>query len=346
MPTPKQLPSGKWRVRVYIGTDEKGKQIVRSITANTKKEAAYKAAEFTFTLQRHEDQPLSITVGEAIDRYIESNTNILAPDTVREYRSIRKNRLQTLMGVPLDRLTQEKITRAVNIDAMRLSPKTIKNAHGLLSAVLNVYHPNFTLKTSLPKKRKYERYIPTDADIALLLHTAKGSEMYLPILLSATLSLRRSEVCGLLWTDVDLKEGKITIRRAVVINDQSDWVTKDPKTYDSYRKLSIPQVLADELSKQKGRTGPVVNLNPGQITNRFRRMLSKLEIPSFRFHDLRHYNASVMLALKLPDKYAMARGGWADINTLKKIYQHINEEKQSAYDPVLSDYFNRFYQKS
>lgn len=346
MPTPKRLPSGRWRVRVYIGTDEKGKQIVRSITADTKKEAAYNAAEFMFRLRRHEEQPLSITVGEAINRYIDSNTNILAPDTIREYRSIRKNRLQTLMSVRLDRLTQEKITRAVNIDAVRLSPKTVKNAHGLLSAALNVYYPNFTLKTTLPKKRKYERYIPTDADIAVLLHEARGTDIYLPILLSATLSLRRSEVCGLLWTDVDLKAGKITIRRAVVINDRSGWVTKDPKTYDSYRKLSIPQVLADELAKQKGETGSVVDLNPGQVSNRFRRLLSRLEIPPFRFHDLRHYNASVMLALKLPDKYAMARGGWADINTLKKIYQHIDAEKQSAYDPVLNDYFNRFYQNS
>ena len=342
MPTLEQLPSGRWRSKIFVGRDERGKQIFRSVTADTKKQAKYKASEIEFEMQRHENQPLNITVGEAIDRYIESNTNILAPDTIREYKSIRKNRLQTLMNVPLDRLTQEKVTRAVNVDAARLSPKTIKNAHGLLSAALNVYHPNFILKTSLPKKRKCERYIPTDADITVLLQATKGTEMYLPILLSATLSLRRSEVCGLMWSDIDLKENKITVRRAVVINDKSEWVSKDPKTYDSYRKLALPTILSAELSKQENKTGTVTKLNPGQITNRFKRLLAKLEIPSFRFHDLRHYNASVMLALKLPDKYAMARGGWKDVNTLKKIYQHIFEEQQNSYDPILGGYFDRF----
>jgi len=347
MITPKKLPSGNWRVRVCIGVDKNGKRTFKSITDENKDTVLIKAYKLISNKKRpkkkaRKDSPPKITVGEAIDNYINFNSNILAPSTIREYKQIRRNRLQSLMGVSLDKITREKIRQAVNTDAAQVAPKTLKNAHGLLSATLNFYCPEFVLKTKLPKKQHFESYIPTDQDITILLNAVRDTEMYLPILLSATLSLRRSEICGLLWENVDFVNNRITVKHAVVLDDKNQWVTKDPKTYKSYRKLSMPPILIQELEKQGDKTGNIVSLNPCQITNRFASILKKLSIPKFRFHDLRHYNASVMLALNLPDKYAMDRGGWSDINTLKKIYQHIYEDKQNSYDPLLSDYFNRF----
>ena len=77
-----------------------------------------------------------------------------------------------------------------------------------------------------------------------------------------------------------------------------------------------------------------MNLNPNQITHRFAKILRDLEIQSFRFHDLRHYAASMMHAIGVPDVYIMQRGGWASDSTLKKIYRG-----------VMDDYNERFTSK-
>jgi integrase len=60
-----------------------------------------------------------------------------------------------------------------------------------------------------------------------------------------------------------------------------------------------------------------------------------------RFHDLRHMNASVMLQLGVPDKYAMERGGWSTDSTLKQVYQHTFDEKRNEIDSQIDDYFNK-----
>ena len=151
MPRAQKLPSGSWRVRVYDGKDQNGKDRYRSFTASTKKQAEFLAAEYAakkkYTVE-------SMTVGEAIDRYIASKDEVLSPTTLNEYRKMRKNYLQSLMQIRIDRLTREQVQIAVNNEAKTHSAKTVINAHGLLSASLSMHNPDFVLKTTLPRKVK------------------------------------------------------------------------------------------------------------------------------------------------------------------------------------------------
>ena len=97
----KKLPSGNWNVRVFDGTDENGKEHFKSFTAATKKQAEYLAAEYA----AHKKQRIeSMTVGEAIDRYIASKDSVLSPTTINEYKKMRKNYLQSLMPIRIDRI--------------------------------------------------------------------------------------------------------------------------------------------------------------------------------------------------------------------------------------------------
>lgn len=91
----KKLPSGNWRVQVFAGTDSNGKRIMKSFTAETKKEAEFLAAQFT---ARHKEPVSEMTVGKAIDKYIESKSNILSPTTISGYKKIRRNNLQGIYG--------------------------------------------------------------------------------------------------------------------------------------------------------------------------------------------------------------------------------------------------------
>lgn len=138
MATARKLPSGSWRVRQYIGEDATGKKIYKSFTASTKKEAEFAAAEYMLT-RKEKTAPMQMTVGTALDRYIAARSEVLSPSTIRGYKQARKNRLQGLMSISLNELTQEKIQQEVNEDAKRYTPKTIRNAHGLLSAALGEY---------------------------------------------------------------------------------------------------------------------------------------------------------------------------------------------------------------
>jgi len=64
-------------------------------------------------------------------------------------------------------------------------------------------------------------------------------------------------------------------------------------------------------------------------------------LPHFRFHDLRHANTSVMLALNIPDKYAMERMGHATNNMLKTVYQHTMDEKRESVSDAIDEYFKK-----
>ena len=76
------------------------------------------------------------------------------------------------------------------------------------------------------------------------------------------------------------------------------------------------------------------------IYKKFKKILIENNIkPEIRFHDLRHFNASIMLQLNIPDKYAMERGGWSTNNTMKNVYQHTFNKEREAVDTLVNNYF-------
>lgn len=351
----KKLPSGQWRTLVYSHTeyiDGKPKRRYESFTASTKADAEFMAAQFARQKQVGTAPTSALTVGQAIDSYIASKTNILSPTTIREYKNIRKNSFQSLMDIQLSRLNQAKIQQAVNTEAIAHSPKTVKNAHGLLSAALALYRPEFVLRTTLPKQQKAELTVPDDNYTCLIMQAVHGTELYIPVLLAATCSLRRSEICGLIWKDIDFNSGVLSVRRAMVLKDgdgkeKREWVIKPPKTFKSARKIIMPSSLVEILKVERGRhslSDFVVDVAPSTITNQFIRILKRNNLPPFRFHDLRHYSASVMLAENIPDKYAMERGGWSSLSTMKDRYQHTFSDERLKNEAIINEHFNSIMQ--
>ena len=333
--TAKKLPSGNWRVNLYIGKDANGKQKFKSFTAPTKKEAEYQAAEYALT-RKEKRKPQALTVGEAIDKYIDSKTAVLSPSTINSYRELRRNKLQGLMGIRLEQLTAEAVQRAVNKDAERLSPKTVANAHGLLSSALKEYAPDFNLTTRLPAKIRPDISIPEHDELRGLLERARASdpEMYCAIILAAYLGLRRSEICALEASDVT--GNTISINKAVVVGQDNEWHTKAPKSYAGKRTLQAPQPVIDAINALGVKEGRLIKRRPSAITARFAHLQ-----PPCRFHDLRHYYASVMLALGIPDKYAMERMGHATTNMLKAVYQHTMRDKREEVADTINAFFNK-----
>jgi len=133
------------------------------------------------------------------------------------------------MGLDVTNITQDIVQKAINKESLTHAPKTVRNMHGLLTAVLNVYRPGFILNTSLPQKIPPKLYIPTDDDIKILLKHVNDEDMMTAILLAAYGSMRRSEICALESTDIF--EQIIHVQRALVMDENKKMGSK---TYEVY----------------------------------------------------------------------------------------------------------------
>lgn len=335
MATAKKLPSGNWHILVYDGRID-GKRKYKSFTAPTKKEAEYQAALYGIRAKRTIKDGL--TVGDAIDRYIDAKNAVLSPATVMGYRSMRRNIFPGLMPLRGRELTDQIVQRAISDYASNHSPKSVRNAYALLTSSCAMMMNDVHLSATLPIKRKRSVVIPSHEQIKAMLELTKGTVMYTVILMSSALGQRRSELCALEWTDVDFKRKTISISKALVPDENFNWVVKPPKTIDSDRVISgVPDYLLDHLQSLP-REGKriITGITPSAITCRFTGIRDKLGIRC-RLHDLRHYSASVMLALGVPDKYAMQRLGHATPAMLKTVYQHLMSDKSKEVDTTISD---------
>lgn len=334
IPKATKLPSGNWRVSLMVN----GQRI--SITEPTKKAAESAAAAIKSGAKRAA-QRNEMTVADAFDRYITSKSAVLSPSTIGGYRRIQKNLLSPLDKMALGSLTQERVQLWVNDLVLKgKSPKTIANAHGLLSAVLAAYRRDISLRTTLPQKKKPNINIPTEAEALAIFNACRGTPHELPILLAMWLGLRESEIRGLKWSDI--KGEYITVQRAIV-RGENGFVEKDPKSYSGTRTIHLPPYLLDLINRQDRSNEHIVTVSGHAMYMGFDRICKREGLPHFRFHDLRHLNASIMLAVGMPNKYAQERMGHATDNMLKTTYQHTIKEEMKRYDEKIDERFKSLF---
>jgi integrase family protein len=331
MATARKLPSGSYRCQIYDYTDEKGKRHYKSFTAKTKKEAEYLATTYKIDNNSNNQSNLNIILKEAMQNYCSMKSNVLSPTTLVNYKRLINNAYENYLSLPINKFSAELIQKWVNEYSIGRSPKTVRNAYGFLYVVLKACTPNLHIAITLPQKIKPRLYVPTDDNIKAILNYYKENDrdMLVAVYLAAFGTLRRSEVCAL--TAVDIDGNTLHINKALVYSDKADWAVKTTKTTSSTRDIDMPDYIIKELPI----SGRLVNLNPNQITHRFAKTLKTLNIQSFRFHDLRHYAASMMHALGVPDVYIMQRGGWSSDATLKNIYRGVmNDYKEKFTNKV------------
>lgn len=324
----------------YNYYDETGKRRTKTFRAPTKAKARLLA-------QQWEDDNLDngkpvITVSEALQRYLDAKRGVLSPSTLRSYEGMQKKHFNDIGNESIRRLTNDKIQAWVSrLSLSGLSAKTVKNCFGLLSAAVTMQDDGIRLRVQLPQLAKFENYCPSDEDIAALIAQIQrdgDGELLRAVLLAAFGPCRRSEVCAL--TSEDINGTVITINKALVKNSDGRWVLKLPKTKDSTRKVAFPQFVIDQC---KGIEGPLIQHTPDYIGDKFRKTLKKVNVPYFRFHDLRHYGASIMMYLGISQKTIESRGGWSTNSpVLKRIYQNqIDAEMQKETNKVL-EHFSKF----
>lgn len=308
-------------------------------------------------------QPKKLTVKDYLKEwlkvYVEPN---LSPTTTRGYRvNIEHHIIPYLGGIPLQQLKASNIQSLYNSlkesgkvnGEGGLSPRSVRYVHRVLREALQhavqqqLIPRNIADDLALPQTKKYRPKVYTGEGIVKLLASVIDTEYETPIHLAALLGLRRGEVLGLQWCDVDFKNNCITIQRQLIPTPKGN-IFKEPKTEDSVRSIQLSQRLVDVLKKERkkqlrnklilGEKFVDNNLvcchengemfSPSGFSHRFSELLKKNGLEHIRFHDLRHSVATAMLNANIPIKHASEILGHSNTSITMDLYSHVIDKKQ------------------
>lgn len=208
----------------------------------------------------------------------------------------------------------------------------------MITATIKTYYPAFVpnTKITLPTIIKEEKELPSAEEV---IDWTKGTDIELVTLIAMWLGMRASEIRGLKKSD--FKDGYLQINRVIITTKNKNIEKTKTKTKASRRVINVPYQIQRLVDSVPGEY--VTSLSGVQIYKKFKTIAVKNGYPEITFHDLRHLNASVMLLLNIPDKYAMERGGWSSNQTMKNIYQQTMKKEKTIYDDLINSYFSKIY---
>lgn len=328
--TIEKLKSGSYRIRQMY----QGKLYLVTLPYKpSKREAIDLMAEKL----KESDALINGSFGAAAREYVEIKKNVLSVRTVREYLLYIHQLPTWFTMINMGKLNQADIQRCVNELTVNHAPKTVRNYHGFISAVLSVYKPSLKLSTTLPQRVLNEPYIPSEKEVKQILEYTRDNNPFFYVALTlATMGLRRSEICALTLSDLDV-DNMLHINKALVENVDKEWVIKSTKTEKSSRVIPVPQELADIIRDQ----GYIYKGYPNSISDYLMSVQAKLGIPKFSMHKLRHFFCSKLLSQNVPMKDIMYLGGWSTDSTIKQVYGHAMKTKtDEGKKSIMSSFWN------
>ena len=201
---------------------------------------------------------------------------------------------------------------------------------GLIAAVLKEFRPELRLNTNLPEKTRPDKYIPSTEDIQKVLALVQNTDLELPVMLAAFGPMRRGEISALRMEHIS--DARVHVCENMIKKHGEGWIIKTPKTLAGTRYIDFPEFVAEKWKDKKA--GHITDLNPDQLTHYFGRLLiangfvDERGGPLFSMHSLRHFGASYLHSLGIPNQYIMARGGWDNEAVLNQVYRHVLEQEE------------------
>lgn len=227
---------------------------------------------------------------------------------------------------------------------------TVNKLRTFLHTALNTAVDNNLIKTNPCDKVKrlktpdveYTEF--TEKDYKKLLKCVNDTFDEIPIMLAGLCGLRRGEVFGLQWKDIDFNTNTFSVKKTKVKTD-AGWIIKPPKNKTSIRTVKMPLILVSALKKYKSSL-KIVPLavceayQPDAYSKHFKEILKKNKLPLIRFHDLRHFQGTYLMLKGVPDKLVSKRLGHSNVSTTKKVYQHA----PSDTDSIITDLIDKDFQ--
>jgi len=332
---------GRWQGVVDI-PNITGKRQRKYMYASTRQECRRKVNEVVEQIENSSLLDSSkVIFKEYAKKWLTVYCENLSPTTKDGYRKSVLVYADSHIGdAIISKILPIHIQEMMNSFAKTHAVKTCKNMLGDIKGVFRFAIDNKLIKSNPCEKIKlpisyeeYQYYIYTEEQFNQLLDAATDTEHMIPILLAGLCGMRLSEVMGLTWNDIDFEKHTVDIRKANVFVGSQVIERNKTKTKKSTRKIVIPNYVIEILKdyKKVGLVFPRKDGKPehgGNYRQRFSEFLKRNGLPHTRFHDLRHFNATMMLKKGVPDKVAAGMLGHANTNMTKK-YQHIIDNMEN-----------------
>ncbi|MCM3572513.1 site-specific integrase [Mesobacillus subterraneus] len=296
-----------------------------------------------------------------LENYAKTNTK---PKTYAEYKKIINGHLQpSFQNILLSDLKSTHLQKYYNEKLNALSAQSVTHHHRVLSKALNdaidweFIDRNVAKGAKPPKPIKREMNTYTAEQLNFLLKTAKEkTPLFFPIIYAAAhTGMRKSELIGLTWTNVDFKTGKIYIRQTITEANGKYFFNPIPKN-ERPRGVKLTSELNklllnlknDYENRQKilGETFNPHNLVfcnskgnimvPSEISRALKRAIKAAGLPDIRFHDLRHSHATILLKANVHPKIVSARLGHSKIQVTMDTYSHLTD----SIEAIAVDYLD------
>lgn len=350
---------GRWEGRYVVGHDPiTGKMISRNVLGKTQAEVKEKLRAAIENSKRLDyTQTGKYTVGQWMDEWFEAYAKVkVRPSSHQTYKGYIENHIKPNIGdIPIEKLTSLQLQkfyrllltegRVPRIESEKqpkgLSAKTVRNINQVISSAMDmaVRHKlilsNPTEGCELPKVEHREMKTLPAEQLGAFLREAKESGVYELYYMDLATGLRRGELLGLKWEDIDLQNGIIHVRRQVARVDGE--VKEMPlKTKNSYRNISISQDAVAMLTEMEAHQvsdyvfpsstgGPI---SPDSVNNMLHRVLKRAGLPSIRFHDLRHTFATLALQNGVDIKTVSGMLGHFSAGFTLDTYAHVTTSAQ------------------
>ncbi len=350
---------GRWEGRYTAGINpENGKQIFKNVLGKTQAEVKEKLKKALADSQRLDlAKQGKYTVGSWMDTWFENVAKIkVRPSSHQTYRGYIDNHIKPNIGnIPLEKLTTmelQKLYRKLLTSGRvergeaenqpkGLSAKTVRNINQVISSAMDlavaqkIILENPTNACSLPRVEHKEMQTISAEQLQAFLEEAKRSGVYEMYYIELSTGLRRGELLGLKWVDIDMNQGIIRVRRQVSRIDGK--IVEAPlKTKNSYRAVTISPQAIEVLKAQKAKTNdeyvfPSPNggpISPDSVNNMLRRVLDRAGIPRVRFHDMRHTFATLALQNGVDIKTVSGMLGHFSAGFTLDTYAHVTTAAQ------------------
>ena len=362
-----------WRAKVYLGRDAEGRRRYTTKTIRGPKGAADdQLNRMLVEARRRRSAAVDPTFTALVTKWRSIATLDLAPSTLAEYERLLEKRLlprfgatklRSIRAVDID-LYYAELQRGSR-GAKPLAAQSIQHVHALLRMLLNQavrwewVPSNPVSRASPPRVQRRESVIPDPMEVQQILESCEWSDPDFGcfLRLAAVSGARRGELCALRWSDIDLESGWLTIARSLTGWRADQLIEKDTKTH-AKRRVSLDPETCNSLSvhhrgcEHRARacdaalptTAFVFSdmpdgsapWRPDRVTRAFRHLSDRLGVAGVRFHDLRHFAATQLLAAGVPVKTVSSRLGHANPSTTLNVYAHHLESADEEAAQVLA----------
>jgi integrase len=309
-----------------------------------------------------------ITVGEFVARWLESSEPRVRPATFRRYCDmLNRHAVPQLGHIKLTKLTPFDLQRlyADRLDA-GLSATTVHHLHVMLHGALKqavrwgMVTRNVSDMVDAPRRTFPDITTWSPEQVGRFFTESDQHGLAAFWRLALLTGMRRGELLGLKWEDIDLERGSLAVRRTLSRGNGGTWEIGQPKTASGRRSIALPQSCVSALRKHRvaqntarlrlgeiwedhdfvftNRTGGPLHVNSMML--QIRKLTEAAGLPKIRFHDLRHTSATLLLAKGVHPKIVQERLGHSDISMTLNRYSHVTPDMQRHAADLLEEAFS------